>query len=201
MLNLIKRDAIIQKKQLYIFIPFMLFFIVMQVPPILLFLVISIYIPLNAYAYDEKAETNVLLNSLPYTRKQIIAARYIGSVFYIGLSVILAVGLLLLLNQPFKWIDVGIGVTSSILFTSIAFPMFYIFKRGYVSLGIMIAFFALVGFVPRILPKIAVQLSTLVNFVQQLSLPTIYGSVAVITLIIYLISWLITMMIYERKAF
>ena len=45
MLNLIKRDAISEKKQLYVFIPFMLFFILMQVPPILTFLVVSIYIP------------------------------------------------------------------------------------------------------------------------------------------------------------
>lgn len=201
MLNLIKRDAIIQKKQLYVFIPFMLFFILMQVPPILTFLVVSIYIPMNAYAYDEKAETNILLNSLPYTRKQIIAARYIGSVFYITLSVLLTIAILLLLNQPFEWHDVGIGVMSSILFSSFAFPMYYIFKRGYVSLATMIAFFILVAFVPMILPKISNQLTNFIHFVQELSLSVIYGSVVSITIVIYLFSWLITTTIYERKAF
>lgn len=201
MLNLIKRDAIIQKKQLYVFIPFMLFFIIMQVPPILTFLVVSIYIPMNAYAYDEKAETNILLNSLPYTRKQIIAARYIGSIFYITISVLIAAGFLTLMQQPFEWREVGIGVTSSILFTSFAFPMYYIFKRGYVSLGIMIVFFLLVAFVPMILPKISTQLTAMIDFVNGLSLSIVYGGVAGITLVVYLLSWLVTFLIYDRKSF
>lgn len=201
MLNLIKRDAIIQKKQLYLFIPFMLFFILMQVPPIFTFLVVSIYIPMNAYTYDERAETNILLNSLPYTRKQIIAARYIGSIFYIALSVLLVLGILLILNQSFEWRDVGIGVASSILFFSIAFPMYYIFKRGYVSLATMILFFLLVAFVPKILPKISNQLSTFIHFVQELSLAIVYGSIASIVIAIYLFSWLVTMKVYERKVF
>lgn len=201
MLNLIKRDAIIQKKQLYVFIPFMLFFILMQVPPVLLFLVTSIYIPLNAYVYDERAETNVLLNSLPYTRKEIIAARYLGSICYIALSVLLSIGILVLFNQPFKWLDVGIGITSAILFSSLAFPMFYIFKRGYVSMVIMISFLVLVVLIPRILPKIATQLSEVISFIQTLTLPVVYGGVAAITIIIYSLSWFVTMMIYERKAF
>lgn len=201
MLNLIKRDVIIQKKQLYVFIPLILFFIMMKVPPILLFLVVSIFIPLNSYAYDERAETNILLNSLPYTRKEIIAARYIGSFFYMVVSVLLAIGLLYLFDRPFEWIDVGIGISSSILFTAFAFPMFYIFKRGYVSLAIMIAFFSLVAFVPLLLRKITVQLSEIVSYIQELSLPVLYSSVAGIALAIYLISWFITMNIYMRKAF
>lgn len=78
MFHLIKRDVILQKKQLLIFIPFILFFIFMDVHPVLTFLVASVFIPFNTYAYDEKAETNILLNSLPYTRKEIIASRYLG---------------------------------------------------------------------------------------------------------------------------
>ena len=80
MFNLIRRDVILQKRQLLFFIPFILFFIFTNSHPVLTFLVASIFIPFNAYAYDEKAETNVLLNSLPYTRKEIIASRYLGAV-------------------------------------------------------------------------------------------------------------------------
>src|SRR5690625_7695346 len=73
MFNLMRRDLIIQKWQLLVFIPFILVFILTNSHPILTFLVSSFYIPFNAYYYDEKAETNILLNSLPYTRKEIIA--------------------------------------------------------------------------------------------------------------------------------
>src|SRR5699024_12261282 len=72
-----------QKKNLIVFIPFVLFFIIMNSHPALTFLVASIFIPFNTFDYDKKAETNILLNSLPYTRKQIIAARYIGAIVYI----------------------------------------------------------------------------------------------------------------------
>ena len=53
----------------------------MDVHPVLTFIVASVFIPFNTYAYDEKAETNILLNSLPYTRNEIIASRYLGAVF------------------------------------------------------------------------------------------------------------------------
>lgn len=89
MFHLIKRDVILQKKQLLIFIPFILFFIFMDVHPVLTFLVASVFIPFNTYAYDEKAETNILLNSLPYTRKEIIASRYLGAIFYMSIAIVL----------------------------------------------------------------------------------------------------------------
>lgn len=54
MFNLIRRDAILQKRQLLVFIPFIVFFIVMNIDSVFIFLVASIFIPFNAYAYDEK---------------------------------------------------------------------------------------------------------------------------------------------------
>ncbi|SKC12866.1 ABC-2 family transporter protein [Lysinibacillus sp. AC-3] len=73
MLNLIRRDVILQKKHLLVFIPFILVFVIFDTSPVLVFLVASIFIPFNTYGYDEKAETDILLNSLPYTRKEIIS--------------------------------------------------------------------------------------------------------------------------------
>ena len=87
MFNLIRRDVILQKKQLLFFIPVILVFIIAGAPPILTFLVASIFIPFNTYAYDEKVETNILLNSLPYTRKEIIASRYLGAIVYMILAI------------------------------------------------------------------------------------------------------------------
>ena len=65
MLNLIKRDVILQKRQLLLFIPFILVFILLGAPPVLIFLVASIFIPFNTNAIDEKHETKILLKYLP----------------------------------------------------------------------------------------------------------------------------------------
>lgn len=93
MTNLIRRDLIIQKSQLYLFIPCILFFIFAgtHLPAFFIFVFAGFFIPINAYSYDEKVETNILLNSLPYTRTQIIASRYIGAIFYMAVSIGIAI--------------------------------------------------------------------------------------------------------------
>lgn len=55
--------------------------------PAFVFLMASMYIPLNGYIYDEQVESNILLNSLPYTRKEIVAAKYIGAIAYMIVSI------------------------------------------------------------------------------------------------------------------
>jgi len=102
LVNLIRRDLILQKNQLLIFIPFILVFVITDSPPILTILVASIFIPFNALGFDEKVESHILLNSLPYTRKEIIASRYIGALIYMIFS-IGAVSFLLFIFD--KWVD------------------------------------------------------------------------------------------------
>lgn len=80
MLNLIRKDVMIQKNQLMLLLPLIAVFALFgeSFSPIFIFSVISVYIPINAYIYDEQAGANILLNSLPYTRKEIVAALVLG---------------------------------------------------------------------------------------------------------------------------
>ena len=89
MYNLIKKDLVIQKTQILLFIPFIMFFAIFadHMSPAFVFLLASTYIPLNGYIYDEQVESNILLNSLPYTRKEIVAAKYIGAIAYMIVSI------------------------------------------------------------------------------------------------------------------
>ena len=201
MFNLIKRDAIIQKNQLLVFIPFILFFVFMNTNPTLIFLVASIFIPFNAYAYDEKAETNILLNSLPYTRKEIIAARYIGALVYMLISVALTSIALFIFNKPFTFSQIGMGVSIFVLFSAITFPIFYIFKQGHISIFIMMSFLLLATVGPTIAHFLFRNLPVINQFTSQISTPIIYISVLFIVLVAYLSSWLATTYIYQRKSF
>src|SRR5699024_12449735 len=81
------------------------------------------------------------------TRKEIIAARYIGAVVYMILAVGFTSLALFLFDKSFSLTDIAIGSVLFLLFVALAFPLFYIFE-GNITLIIMISFILLVGLVP-----------------------------------------------------
>ncbi|QIW19946.1 ABC-2 transporter permease [Bacillus thuringiensis] len=201
MFNLIRRDVILQKRHLLIFIPFILFFIIMDVNPGLIFLVASIFIPFNTYAYDEKVETNILLNSLPYTRTEIIASRYLGAIVYMVLAIGGTSLALFTFNKPFTIIDIAIGSSLFLLFAAFTFPLFYILKPGYISTVVMISFLISVAMGPDIMVFLAERFTAITDFIGNLSVPAFYTGATLVIVVVYIISWGITTVIYQRKAF
>jgi ABC-2 type transport system permease protein len=200
MFNLIRRDVILQKRQLLIFIPFITVFIISDSHPALIFLVASIIIPYNTFTHDEKAETNILLNSLPYTRKEIIASRYIGAIVYMGLSIGITSIALFVFDKPFTITDIAIGSGLFLSFVAFTFPLFYIF-RGKISMVILISFLLLAAVGPPIMLYLAEHLTTITDFIVSLSIPALYTGVGAVIVVLYTISWSVTTIIYQRKAF
>ncbi|WP_040983200.1 ABC-2 transporter permease [Oceanobacillus jeddahense] len=200
MTNLIRRDLIIQKFQLYLFIPCILFIIFAgsHLPAFFIFVFAGFFIPINAYSYDEKAETNILLNSLPYTRTQIIASRYIGAIFYMAVSIGIAIVLLSMFNRTFTWTDIGIGAGITLTLFAIAFPLFYLLKPGHIGTAIVIGF-VLVFVLSQV--TMTFHLTSIVQFLSSVSTPALYISIAGIIIVLYAVSWLISQIIYQRKAF
>lgn len=168
--------------------------------PTLIFMVASIIIPFNAYAYDERAETNILLNSLPYTRKEIIASRYIGALVYMGLSTGLVSLGLFVFDKSFTMKDMAIGSGLFLTFVALTFPLFYIF-RGKISTVIMISFIVLAAILPHIISFFAKHLPTITDFIVSLSTPALYTGVTAVIVLLYAVSWSVTTVIYQRKAF
>ncbi|WP_066196192.1 ABC-2 transporter permease [Gracilibacillus timonensis] len=203
MFNLIKKDLIIQKIQLLIFLPFILFFIFFgdHLPAFLLFFIVGMFIPMNGYTYDESAETNILLNSLPYTRKEIIAAKYMGAVVYMVVAMGVACILFSLFNKSYTITDIALGAGLFLLFGALTFPLFYILKRGYISTVVVISFIVFVFISGPIIQLLEIDLQGIINFFTSISTATLYLSGAVITIGLYLISWLVSQFIYQRKAF
>ncbi|MEB2359138.1 ABC-2 transporter permease [Bacillus pumilus] len=201
MFHLIKRDVILQKKQLLIFIPFILFFIFMDVHPVLTFLVASVFIPFNTYAYDEKAETNILLNSLPYTRNEIIASRYLGAVFYMVIAIGLTSAAFFSFGKLFSITDIALGSGLFLLFAACTFPLFYILKPGYITTVVLIGFILLSAMGPPVVLYLAEKFSGITDFIMNLSIPIVYTGSTVLIMLIYLLSWGLSTAIYQRKVF
>lgn len=183
-----------------IFIPFILFFIIMDTTTTLTVLVASLFIPFNAFYYDEKAETNILLNSLPYTRKEIVASRYLGAVVYMVLAVGFTSLLLFVFNQSFSLDEIAIGSGMFLFFAALTFPIFYIFKPGYLMVVVFISFFTFLFIMENAIPYILENYTALAEYVMDLSTLEQYlvGSLTVMSF--YMASWLASTIIYQRKA-
>lgn len=201
MFNLIRRDVILQKKLLLTYIPFIAFFIIMDSNPALIFLVASIFIPFNAFGYEEKAETNILLNSLPYTRTEIIASRYLGAIVYMVLAIGVTSLALFAFNKPFTVTDIAIGGGLFLVFAALTFPLFQIFKPGHITTVVLISFILLAGIGPPIVMFLAKHLTAMTDFILNLSISALYTGAAAVIITLYAVSWGITTFIYQRKAF
>lgn len=200
MFNLIRRDVILQKRQFLLIIPFIALFIISNKDPVLIFMIASIIFPFNSYAYDAKAETNILLNSLPYTRKEIIASRYIGAIVYMVLfSGLTSLGLFVL-DKPFTMTDLAISSGLFLSFVAFTFPLFSIFG-GNITMIIFISFVLLTAIGPPLVSFIAKHLTVITDFIASLSTPVLYTGVAAVIVLLYAASWSVTTAIYQRKAF
>lgn len=203
MLNLIRKDAVIQKKQLLTFIPIviLLSFFGVHTSPILIFFIVSLFVPMNGYMYDEKVESNIFLNSLPYTRKEIVNAKYIGSIVYMVLSIGFTSVILYLSGLDFTFNDIAIATGLFFISASLLFPLFYILKPSYVGVLMLIALFVASVIIPRIIHYFTEHLTAIMNFLTSQSTVTLYLSGTAIAIGLYLISWLVSQFIYQRKVF
>jgi len=203
MLNLIKKDLIIQKRDLLISVTIIVFYAIFarQLSPFFIFLVASIFLPLNAYINEEKTKINILWNSLPYTRKEIVAAKYAGAVLFMILSIGVAGVILYFFNYSYTIGDMAIGAGLFLIFAAFTFPLFYILKPGYIGTAIMIGFLVFSFALSSIVPFVTENLTVIIHFFASLSTLTLYLSGAMIALSLYIISWLVSQFIYERKVF
>lgn len=203
MFNLIKKDFVIQKTQILLFIPFIMFFAIFadHMSPAFVFLLASTYIPLNGYIYDEQVESNILLNSLPYTRKEIVAAKYIGAIAYMIVSIGIASIIFYIFSYDFLIKDISIAIGLFFIFTAIAFPLFYILKPGYIGAVVMVGFLFLAVVIPPLFRLLSEHLTVITDFLTSLSTTILYLSGAAISIIVYLISWMVSQTIYQRKVF
>ncbi|SDL15727.1 ABC-2 transporter permease [Lacicoccus qingdaonensis] len=199
MLYFLKRDLILQKKLLWLYVPFILIFVFTWSSPFLIFTVAALYIPYNALAYDEQVNSDKLLNSLPYTRLEITLYRYLGTLVYTAVSILLVSMILMLFDKPFTVYDIGIGVSFFLLIASFTYPLFQIFKQGNITTIIIVAFVLSIGLLSTLSEYLDDFSNAIANSAIDQSL--LFTVLILSVLIIYFISWFITYSIYRTKDF
>ncbi len=158
----------------------------------------------NAFSYDDSTNWNTYVLTMPISRKQVVASRYLASLGMMALGVALAyamIGASSLFFPPsmeYSWL-LPLGTAAwALLFLAVMLPFLYQFgaeKSRILSMGLMVA--------PLLVAIIwgKVGGSWDYSFLANGMLQTLGILVSIGTLLLYGISYLISCRIYTRKDY
>lgn len=204
MINLILKDVLIQKKLILFYIATIILYLWAGVPSLLfLGFLYSVIFILNAFAYDEKDNANILLNSLPYTRKEIVSSKYIGSLIFTTIFIfIIYVGDFLINGKGdlFIWKEMLLIIGLVMVVISLMFPFSYKFKTQYLLIALSVLFGIYMLSISLLVPINDI-LRELARKFLTLQETQMYFVASMMVIILFIGSWLLSIRIYERKAF
>lgn len=211
MINLIFKDFMIQKKSALISLVIIFVWAFLSEHVTGSFYVvapglITYFFLLTACGYDDKNKSDMLFNSLPVTRIELVIAKYLSFIvcFAVSEAITIIIGYIFrLLNvTPYlstvKLIDILTCLFVISFFSSIYLPSVY--KFGYTaSAKIIAAFFLLIGFgLPLLSNYLHLNPHT---FSINVSLTTLMTGETLSTVILLSLSMMLSIKIYSNKNF
>jgi len=212
MYNLIRKDFILQKYLMLFYLFIAIFYTMTDMSMGLIITVLSVFFTINSHYYDEKGKNNVLINSLPFSRKQIIASKYIGVLIFLFITTLIIWLIRFICQDIVSNSMTGGSITElltsyaiAILFVSFYFPFFYRFPNRILLSSFSILVIMMVALGKTIVSRFGNVMSDFINgihtFSSQFSTTGLYISAFVITILIFSSSWFLTLKIYENKDF
>ncbi|MBE1554681.1 ABC-2 transporter permease [Sporosarcina limicola] len=202
MFNLIRKDFVLQKTTLMIMIPVLVVYLFLGTSSIWIGIVFSIVITINAYTIDEKSSINMLLNSLPYTRKEIVSSKYIGAFIFTCLVVfIIFIGNLIIHQEITIWKDILLIVSLVMVAISFIFPFLYKFKSQYMLTSSLVLFAIYLVVITLFIPNLNDKIEEFVQMLLTLQTAQYYLFIALLVMALYACSWLLSIRIYGKKVF
>lgn len=201
MLNLIRKDMILQKKTLPFMLLFLFIYLFVNVSTSWVAIVFCIVIIMNAFQTDETSSANLLLNSLPYTRKEIVSSKYIGALIFIFLTLLtIFIGNWMIHREIMQW-EILLFITSIVMgLISFAFPFSYLFNSKYLLIGfggVFVVYMVTLSFIPNLNDRVREVVQTVLSLDNSLFYIGIILSVG----LLYVLSWILSIRIYSRKVF
>lgn len=192
---------ILQKKTLPFMLLFLFIYLFVNVSTSWVAIVFCIVIIMNAFQTDETSSANLLLNSLPYTRKEIVSSKYIGALIFIFLTLLtIFIGNWMIHREIMQW-EVLLFITSIVMgLISFAFPFSYLFNSKYLLIGfggVFVIYMVTLSFIPNLNDRVREVVQTVLSLDNSLFYIGIILSVG----LLYVLSWILSIRIYSRKVF
>lgn len=204
MLNLIKKDILLQKHLFILYIGLVWLYIYLDIPLFITIILTSSLFVLHSHYYDEKDKSNLLLNSLPFSRKEIVSSKYVEAILiFIPVSIINYIGQFIFNRAEFELsISTIIGaLIGTMLFTAFYLPFFYRFKQQY----LIILMSGLIGILAALMPAIVrvtnKYFSSQIETIMAMNEFQLYSLVGIVCLLLYALSWKLTVSIYSKRSF
>lgn len=204
MLNLMKKDIILQKHLLLVYLGLILLYLYVDINYVVSVVMTSSLFVLHSHYYDEKDKANMLLNSLPYTRKEIVSSKYIEAI----LILIPVIAISVLGNTIMNGGELTVTFTSlfaciigTMMFTAFYLPFTYKFSQQYLMIATSFLIGLVIVFMPAINRFVMTKFSTQINDLKSVSDVQLIGVIGVISILIYAVSWKMSISIYSKKSF
>lgn len=202
MLYLIRKDIILQKKTLLIMLPILILYLSLTSAIAWIGVLFSIAIIMQSFSVDEKSTSHMLLNALPYTRKEIVNSKYIGAgVFTLLIVLTIFVGNLIVHKEIIQWEQLLLVMSVVAVFISFAFPFSYLFKSQYLMIGFIVLFVLYVVTINKFIPDLNDRIREAVQMVLSFEQSLLYTGILLSVALLYLFSWMLSIRIYSRKVF
>ncbi|GIN39447.1 ABC-2 transporter permease [Heyndrickxia oleronia] len=202
MFNLIRKDLTLQKKTLALLLLGLCIYLFLDASPLWVGIVFSIAISMNAISMDEKSSIHMLINSLPYTRKEIVSSKYIVMVlFTLMVAATIFIGNFIIRGELFEWKDILLMVGIVMVAISLMLPFCYKFKSNYLLIATMIGFGVYLLVVNFVVQNLNDRIRELVHMLLSLENTQLYFLIGLLVITLYIGSWLLSIRIYRNKVF
>ena len=202
MLNLILKDILLQKKILIILLVALVVYLLLGNSTIWVGIVFSIALIMNAFLSDEKSTVNFLLNTLPYTRKEIVSSKYAGAiVFMLMVLLTIFIGNWIIHGEIVPWTQFVLISSIVAVFISIAFPFSYLLKSQYLLIASILAFVVYMVILNSFIPNLNDRIRELTHTILSYNTSFVTILMVVSVGILYMFSWMLSIKIYCKKVF
>ncbi|WP_026678621.1 ABC-2 transporter permease [Fictibacillus gelatini] len=219
MYHLIKKDFLIQKRNLKLSILLLLFFSVSfssigTTGLIYSICAVSYFLALGASALEEKNNSDMMLVSLPINKQKIVLSKYISVYVFTAYSILVIYGIVLmerLLKLPFNVLPftieaIVLAIAGVTFLCSIALPL--IFKVGYLKAKMFnnILLFLLVFGTAALADNLVLTIhftwqQKALQFFSKLSEIEMLGLIMIPLLIIFIFSYFLSLLFYKKREF
>ncbi|MDW0118521.1 ABC-2 transporter permease [Sporosarcina thermotolerans] len=202
MLHLIRKDIVLQKYTLLILLPILFLDVFFDGSRIYVGILFSIAIIMQSFLTDEKSSVHYLLNSLPYTRKEIVSSKYaVACVFIFLVLLTIFIGNLVIHNELVPWGQLLFIAGFVAVFISLAFPFSYLFKSQYLMIASIVLFVLYFITISTFIPDLNDRIRGIVQTLLSLDDALLYGGAIFSVILLYCFSWMLSVRIYHRKVF
>lgn len=158
----------------------------------------------NSVSFEDKNKTEKILVSLPVIRKDIVIAKYISTILFIGCGLTITFAfvilpkLLLHENINIPWYAVFIAVFLSIIYVIMVLPVKYSGNKQTVTIFSILVLFPLMGLL-GFMCNVLAEKRLMIMFFHSSNLTFIISILSIGACVAYLISLLFSIRIFENR--